>query len=199
MHRLSIVTVLIVSLVGLAAQPEKPSREPPDFSIDAKMRTEVIEGALAKLNAAYVFPEVAKKMDEAVRARLAKGEYDQITSAKQLCDTLTEHLREVSKDKHLRMGYSKEPVPPPPTAKETAPRPTPADREAARKRAALNNFGFEKCERLRGNIGYLDFRMFANPELAGDTAAAAMAFLANTDALIVDMRQNGGGHPAMVA
>jgi C-terminal processing protease CtpA/Prc len=33
--------------------------------------------------------------------------------------------------------------------------------------------------------------------MAGDTAACAMNFLANTDALIVDLRNNGGGTPAM--
>jgi C-terminal processing protease CtpA/Prc len=35
--------------------------------------------------------------------------------------------------------------------------------------------------------------------LMGDTAAAAMTFLSNTDALIIDLRQNGGGSPDSVA
>jgi len=35
-------------------------------------------------------------------------------------------------------------------------------------------------------------------ELGGETAAAAMNLLANTDALIIDLRKNGGGDPAMV-
>ncbi|MEJ2085205.1 MAG: S41 family peptidase [Acidobacteriota bacterium] len=52
--------------------------------------------------------------------------------------------------------------------------------------------------RLPGNLGYLDLRYFDNVELGGSTAVAAMAFLAHTDAVIVDLRQNGGGEPAMV-
>jgi CubicO group peptidase (beta-lactamase class C family) len=63
----------------------------------------------------------------------------------------------------------------------------------------MRNFGFEKIERLGGNVGYLDLRAFESPDSAAETAAAAMAFLANTDALIFDLRQNGGGDPAMVA
>ena len=65
--------------------------------------------------------------------------------------------------------------------------------ERARAQMALNNFGFEKVERLPGNIGYLDLRAFMPPMFVGETAAAAMTFLANTDAVIVDLRQNGGG------
>jgi C-terminal processing protease CtpA/Prc len=61
------------------------------------------------------------------------------------------------------------------------------------------NCGFEKLEILPGNVGYLKFNMFANPEICGATATTAMAFLQNVAALIVDMRDNGGGDPAMVA
>jgi C-terminal processing protease CtpA/Prc len=60
------------------------------------------------------------------------------------------------------------------------------------------NCGFVKVEQLPGNIGYLKFNMFASPDMCGPTASAAMNFLANTDALIVDMRDNGGGDPSMV-
>jgi C-terminal processing protease CtpA/Prc len=41
--------------------------------------------------------------------------------------------------------------------------------------------------------------MFADPQLCGATAAAAMNFLAGTRAIIFDLRANGGGDPAMVA
>jgi C-terminal processing protease CtpA/Prc len=47
-------------------------------------------------------------------------------------------------------------------------------------------------------VGYLKFDMFAPPELCGPTAAAAMNFLAGTRALIIDLRENGGGAPRMV-
>ncbi|MEW6051208.1 MAG: S41 family peptidase [Candidatus Zixiibacteriota bacterium] len=55
-----------------------------------------------------------------------------------------------------------------------------------------------KLERLPGNIGYLDLRQFVGAEFAGQTAVNAMGFLANTDAIIFDLRQNGGGDPSMI-
>jgi C-terminal processing protease CtpA/Prc len=77
--------------------------------------------------------------------------------------------------------------------------PTPEQRERWRRFFPTVNYGFETVERMQGNIGYLDLRMFAGLELGGETAAAALTFLANTDALIIDLRNNGGGQPEMIA
>jgi C-terminal processing protease CtpA/Prc len=71
--------------------------------------------------------------------------------------------------------------------------------ETYREIERLQNYGFARVERLPGNVGYLDLRSFANAAIGGETAAAAMTLLAHTSALIVDLRQNGGGWPEMVA
>jgi C-terminal processing protease CtpA/Prc len=68
-----------------------------------------------------------------------------------------------------------------------------------RRQMERTNCGFEKAERLAPNIGYLKFNMFANPEICGPTASAAMNLLGSVDALIIDLRENGGGDPKMVA
>src|SRR6185295_49047 len=86
-------------------------QEQPDLAIDAATRTQVIDGILKRLNDSYVFPEVAKKMEQSIHERVAKKEYDQITSAKQLATTLTNALQAVSHDKHLRVRYSSESIP----------------------------------------------------------------------------------------
>jgi C-terminal processing protease CtpA/Prc len=54
-------------------------------------------------------------------------------------------------------------------------------------------------ERLPGNVGYIDLRSFSPASVATDKAAEAMNSVADTDALLIDLRQNGGGDPAMVA
>ena len=169
--------------------------EEPDLTIDAATRTHVIDAILKRLNESYVFPEVVKKMEQSIRERVDKKEYDQITSARQFATTLTKDLQAVSNDKHLRVRYSNEPVP------ERGPRHEPTSEEREQRRRDLNwmNHGFGKVERLRGNIGYLEFFNFMDEELGSDTVAAAMNFVNGTDALIIDMRRNGGGNPAMVA
>jgi hypothetical protein len=189
--RLAVLCLLTLSVASVAfAQPEQP-----DLTIDAATRTQVIDGILKRLNDSYVFPDVAKKMEQSIRERVAKKEYDQITSAKQFALTLTKDLQAVSNDKHLRVRYSHQPIP------ERGPRrePTAEDREQRRLDLHWMNHGFSKVERLRGNIGYLEFFNFMDEELGADTVAAAMNFVNGTDALIIDMRGNGGGNPAMVA
>ena len=176
----------------LIAQAPPPG---PDMTVDAATRAEVIEGTLRNLNEYYVYPDLAAKMAAAIRERQQRHAYDQITSARALAEALTAHLLEVGHDKHLSVRYSANVLPP---QQSPAP-PGPEDVERMRGVMAQMNFGFEKVERLAGNIGYVDLRGFLPPEMMGDTAAAAMSFLSNTDALIIDLRQNGGGSPDGVA
>ena len=60
------------------------------------------------------------------------------------------------------------------------------------------NYGFEEIKILPGNIGYLKFRSFSYDINAYKVAIGAMNFLSNVDALIIDLRKNGGGSPEMV-
>ncbi|MGA9770956.1 MAG: S41 family peptidase [Blastocatellia bacterium] len=186
-----LATILLSPVAGLAQIPNNQ----PDLAIDAATRTAVIEGALKYLNNYYVFPETAKKMELAIRERLQKKEYDEITSAITLASKLTLHLQEVSHDKHLRVRYSHEPVP----ERKHNDEPTAEEQEQFLTFLRQTNFGFEKLERLSGNIGYLDLRGFNPAEYGAETVVAAMNFVANTDSLIIDLRRNGGGDPAMVA
>src|SRR4051794_38300301 len=186
-------------LCGLTALNARQAAPAPSAPIDSAVRSEVIEGVLKKLNEEYVFPEVAKKMETAIHDRMKKQEYDTLSEGPAFADRLTQDLQAVSHDKHLRVRYSARPTP------EENPQATPTEAEKQKQhedylhQGKLMNWGFEKVERLPGNIGYLDFRFFQDPEQAGETLAGAMNFLSNTDALIIDMRKNGGGDPAMVA
>ncbi len=163
------------------------------FTIDAEIRDGVIEGAVAKLEEFYVFPETADEMAAALATRQRRGEYDTVTDGGDFANLLTQHLREVSHDLHLSVNFSPARMPERPAG------PNPVTVEQYRRQMERINCGFEKVERLSGNVGYLKFNMFADPGVCGSTAAAAMNFLQNVDAIIIDMRENGGGDPKMVA
>jgi len=175
---------------GVRAVP--PGVTAADFQIDAAARQRAIDGAASMLNEFYVYAETAKKMDEAIRARQKAGAYDSLTNGDAFAEKLTADLREVSHDRHLGVNFS-------PTVLPKGPPPGGPDMAAMRRQMERMNCGFEKAERLQPNIGYLKFNMFANPDICGPTASAAMNFLASVDALIIDLRENGGGSPKMVA
>lgn len=163
------------------------------LKIDAATRARVIDGAIRNLNEYYVYPETAKKMAEAVRTRQKKGEYDSVDDAETFAQKLTDDFEDVSHDRHLRVGFVPRVLP------KDEPKHDPEAEARFREDMVRENCFFEKAERLEQNIGYLKFNGFADPEICGATAIAAMNFLGNVDAIIFDLRENGGGEPAMVA
>ena len=190
-----LLSSLLAAAVAVPAAAQPTPANQPDMTIDQAVRTQVIDATLAAIDKSYVFPDVAQRIAASIRGRSQAGEYNGLASAKDFARTLTEHLQEVSRDKHLRVTYSAQALPP-----QGAGGPTP---EQVAKRAEFlksMNYGFEKSEKLPGNIGYLDLRSFqaTGPE-AEAAADAAMSQLADADALIVDLRRNGGGSPHMVA
>jgi C-terminal processing protease CtpA/Prc len=162
--------------------------------MNTAQQTEIIEALLKQLNDRYVFPDVARAIEGAVRDRMVNGEYQAIESLPQLCRALTEHVQAVSRDKHLRVLHREAPI-----AVREGQGPSPEWVERYRQKMLLENGGFRRVERLAGNVGYLEFRSFELPGYAGESAVAAMNFLANSSSLIVDLRQNTGGHSSMVA
>jgi retinol-binding protein 3 len=203
MKKMRAVLALALLAFCMLADPNAPPvvaqqgpPEQPDMTLDAAARKEVVETLVKRLNESYVFPDAAAKMEQSLRSR--EAEYAQITSARQFAEKLTADLQAVSHDKHLRVRYSFEPIPV--RAGEHDREPTAEEREQARRELSRINYGFERVERLPGNIGYIDLRGFTPAEIGGgETVAAAFNFLANTDALIIDLRKNGGGDPNQVA
>jgi hypothetical protein len=167
--------------------------------IDAAFANTVIDQVLKRLDAEYVFPEVAAQMIQTVRKRQAQKEYASVTTGQALADRLTKDLQAVSKDKHLRIICSTEKLPQLPIGSGKNGEPTSQIKEEMRQMGQWMNAGYRKVERLGGNVGYLALDGFLPADAAVEPAAAAMAFLANTDALIIDLRSNGGGEPESVA
>jgi len=197
MHRSSLFFALLCSIAAattahaqLAAPPDQP-----DLTIDAATRKAVIESLAVAVQDHYVFPDQAKLVAKDLRRRLSRKEYDRITSAKEFADSLTAHMQAITHDLHLRAHYRHEPLP---EGLNNDGPPPPDELRRMREMNRVRNYGFEKLERLAGNVGYLDLRMFSGDPDGQATAIAAMNFLGNTDALIVDLRLNGGGSPAMI-
>lgn len=156
---------------------------------------EIVQKIAELLENNYVSSEIGKLASERLLAEQRKGGYSHLRSPREFADGVNADLAEWSKDKHLNVVYDPDWV--------RQMRAMPAEdayltvEMIAEERA--KNFGFKRVEILDGNIGYLDLRIFFHPKYAGPTAVAAMNLLSDCEAVIIDLRNNGGGWGDMVS
>jgi hypothetical protein len=183
-----------VSLLTAAASAQFRFAEKGDLpAIDTKLQEAAIDSVTHALNEGYVFADKAARMDSLLRANLASGVYRALTDPAEFMARLQSDVATIYLDRHMRMAAL-----PPGSIPAGKPAENPYDTEEFRERMRRGNYGFKKAEILAGNVGYLKFNQFADTEIAGPTAAGAMSFLANADALIIDLRENGGGSASMI-
>ena len=170
------------------------AKQHPVESIEARHRAELIGDVSEGLREVYVFEDVAMQMVELINGKLERGEYDQFDTVAGLTDQVTADMQSISHDLHLSVRAAQ-----PPPRSSGGEEISPQERAQRRLQSAqARNFGFKRVEMLPGNIGYLDLRGFEDADIGGETAVAAMNFLANSSAIIFDLRQNGGGSPSMI-
>jgi retinol-binding protein 3 len=129
----------------------------------------------------YVFPEKGEEAAEMLEQNAEAGAYEGL-EGQQLAQRLTQDLQTVTHDLHFGI------------------RPAPAEAPAGEIQIMpqRRQSPVAKIERLDGNIGYLDFRAFQPLNQIEPQVHAMMQLLEGSDALIIDMRRNGGGHPETV-
>jgi hypothetical protein len=194
----------LAAAAGLAAGP--PCAQQPPASLDRAAQQQVVDSIETVLRARYVDEAVAIRVGAQLRRRLGDGAYAADTLPAAFAGALTRDMYAVSNDLHMRLSYE-------PTREFTL---TPSAPQMVRPAGANGaggvvrtgridprdsatiaraNFGYNRVERLPGNVGYLKLDEFQPLDYARETAAASMAFLANSDAVIIDLRDNYGGAP----
>lgn len=174
----------VATISTLLATPSMASADvAPDTTqsvlLDQTTIRNVIDGIAVKLREDYVFPDKGVQAAGALEKALAENAYAGVSDPSKFAAQLTEQLRAITEDSHMRVIFGSPFRNQPPPA-------TPQDA------------GFE-VKRLDGNIGYIHLARFVPPDVFNPAADDAMRSLSDTAALIIDMRDNGGGHPASVA
>lgn len=169
-------------LASLAAWSQPAPADLAPTPLEPAARAQVARELARQLREHYVFPDRVKDIEPQLLAAAADA-----ADTRQLAQQLTAALAGATQDKHLRVDA----MPAPPGGPQ-------AMAAEMAESFRYGNYGVHRVERLRGNIGYLDLRQFAPAREAGPVLAAAMTLLAETDALIIDLRRNGGGVPETV-
>ena len=188
-HMKRILLTLLVCLSGVIvnAQNDVPK-------IDAAEKKLIIDSVSVMLKRSYIFEDVAVKMTDLILKKYNDGGYNAVDNPMEFGRIITDDLRSVCKDKHLTLLFA-------PFMIKMERDKSKGDTNAANadlRRLRDDNYGFKEIKILPGNVGYLKFNAFRESQEAMQTAIGAMNFLANTGALIIDLRDNGGGSATMI-
>ena len=193
MNPITILISILIYLAGALLIPLTAQEEP----VTPEEQAVSIDSLIAVLERAYVFPEKAAEMGRYLQEQQKAGAYTNLTDPFAFAEQMATDLRAVTNDKHLRVHFDPQGNQMMRLQEERESAEDGPD-ESFLKMMKRNNYGFKEVKILDGNVGYLDLRGFMPAAWGGETAAAVMNYLAHTDAIIFDLRKNGGGDPAMI-
>jgi hypothetical protein len=186
--------LLVALLVPQPVQAQRFYAAPGDLPrIDTRTQAAIVDSVSAAVDSIYVIGDEAAQIISLWRSRLAEGAYRELTDPAEFVTRLESDAFSIRRDGHFGMR-ALFPVDP----SQAQPAETPQQTERFQRAQRARNYGFSKVEMLPGGIGYLKLDQFPSTENAAETAIAAMNFLANSSALIIDLRENGGGSAAMI-
>lgn len=162
--------------------------------IDSATRAMIIDSVTAAIDSIYVLGAPAKRIVEGLRRNFAAGSYDELTDPVDFVRQLELDAQTINHDGHFSIRAFMPLDPSTPAGEDE----NPTDKEFNDRLDSSGNFGFQKAEILPGGVGYLKFDRFSRGDQAFEAATAAMNFIANSNAVIIDLRQNGGGSAAMI-
>lgn len=172
-------------------------------NISENEKNATIESIKELIHTNYVFANRTKYFNNSLDSLNLTGKYNDIIEYKDFADALTVDLVEITNDKHFKVQFNPELVK---SRRENLRRQQEivADKEIENNieeeidwnlwYAKKENFGFEKVAILGGNIGYIKLNFWEQLDWVKPTIDATMGFVANTDALIIDLTENQGGY-----
>jgi hypothetical protein len=205
-HTCTITTAMLLSS-GASLGAQATRNQPPPLTPD--IRQSVVDTLGARLRRHYVDGDTAEMIAAHLTTRLRAGAYDSVTSPARFAELLTTDMRAINNDRHLNVSYNPEfpgARPGPEGLRISAPpayTPAPAQPAGAAVPPGLvaerkRNFALGRIDILPGNIGYMDIRGFSGARDVGEAIRSALEYLQYTDAIIFDLRRNGGGSPFSV-
>jgi hypothetical protein len=168
-----------------------------DNLLTTTQQKEIIDELCETVRNIYPFPEIAEQTVAGIQAYYEQGKYSEYTERSEFANHLSIDLEDLSNDTHFYLSYN--PAIAAEMKKQMAHEVQEESLTAYEARIEKwNNYGFRELKILDGVIGYLDLRLFFATYYSGDVAVAAMNFFTNCNAVIIDLRYNGGGWDDMV-
>ena len=188
---LGIVAIMIFQVVASYGQTDRNDTllaPPVRGSLQERSyRNRVLHIVDSLLEANYVLPEKAGECAAAFRKLYTSGAYDSCADAMDFAEKVRVDLVKITHDRHTNFRVIQ--------ASDIGEKVESNLHHAVRyyRLRIKEHTGFTKFEWINGRIGYLELRRFNSLSEAKELLGAAMKFLAGADAIIIDVRENGGG------
>ncbi|WP_265564297.1 S41 family peptidase [Sphingomicrobium arenosum] len=176
---------LFLPVLALASLLAAPACAAP---ISQAERIEALDQAAILLEERYTYADKGAALAAGLRA--SREQFAAHNEGEAFAAAVTDWLRAQSGDGHLGLSYSEAVIPEP---EEQPGEDLALNDDMEEWYGAGVNHGVEKIERLEDNIMLFDLRVFPPPAMGAEVISAAMVTVAQGDALIIDLRKNGGG------
>ena len=180
--------ILILSSLAASARPQVEA-------ITEGEKVALVKTLCERIEKIYAFTENIQKICGFLKSNLEQGAYAKCDSPREFAARLNDDLGSVTSDKHFGITY--DPAQAAAMAEQAGGSSAFYTPQMVRQYRRMN-YGFKELKILEGNVGYLDLRDFFPLKWAAGAAVAAMNFLADCDAVIIDLRLNGGGEDLTV-
>lgn len=176
---------ILATIGGILSLVVALSSQAPPGAVDPTAIDAAVHEVTTAFATNYFDIPQSKRVAAEINSRLAAGRYHKATVPADLAKVLNADFYELTKDKHVAVAIAR--------------RTGGSAGSGPERRNVPTTAGFRRSEIIAGNIGVLDMAFFMRPIEHRDALAAAMQTLQPADALILDMRENGGGSPDTVA
>jgi hypothetical protein len=184
-----IITLLFITKINFAySQSEKMSQ---------REISETVDSLCTAIQQNYYNTILSEGLVRLLKENVTKGTFSNTNLYLEFEAKLDSIIRGYTKDDHFKVIYDEKWVSD--NSKSKTPQQYQELLEIEKQESKKINYGFQEVKILGGNIGYLKFISFENPEFAATTLANAMSFLQNADAIVLDLRNNTGGYTEMMA
>ena len=162
-------------------------------SISQDEKTAAIKSIASHIATNYVYPEKAGQIASHIQMANHRGDFNKATSWQEFNTMVTASLRDFSNDAHLYVKYDPAQAAKLKANTKDTNRMYVGSQEENGSETAENNYGFAETKILPSNVGYIKLTEIDVSKNSLPVLYDAMRKIENTDALIIDLRNNTGG------
>lgn len=150
----------------------------------AQSKNEIIKDIQKLMLENYIFLNKAKETNLHLDTLMDENYFDRYKNPKDFAKALSVEMQKITKDKHLNVAPRK-------PARAPQRNPDFISRHLSNLKDFLSSGGFKKIELLEGNVAYVALEGFRREDIP--KVDALMSYVSTADAIIIDLRKNGGG------